>query len=66
MICDNAHIEHASDIVAHNVTALPSVEDSAENALVYLTEISGANQPGLYIYNAVGGWTLISNGEIVT
>ena len=36
------------------------------DSLVYLTQTSGANAPGLYIYGENNEWTLISNGAVVS
>jgi len=63
MLVDNAFIENASDIVAENVTTLPS--NPAANTLVYLTQTQGANAPGLYIYSELQTWVFLSNGAIV-
>ena len=62
-IFDNAFIENASDIVADNVTVLPSAP--ASNTLVYLIQQDGDHAPGLYIYTELGTWVFLSNGEIV-
>lgn len=64
MIVDNAFIENASDIVADNVTTLPA--SPAANSLVYLTQQSGANAPGLYIYSELGAWVFLSAGAVVS
>lgn len=64
MIVDNAFIENASDIVADNVTVLPS--SPAVNSMAYLTQQSGADAPGLYLYSELGVWVFLSNGEVVT
>ncbi len=64
MLADNAVFTGPSDIVAENVTALPA--SPVANRLVYLTQTSGANAPGLYIYGENIEWTLLSNGAVVS
>lgn len=64
MLVDNAFIENASDIVADNVTVLPT--SPAANTLVYLTQQDGTYAPGLYIYSELQTWVFLSNGAIVT
>lgn len=60
MLVDSGYFEGPSDIVADNVEALPASPE--EGQMVYLLQVDGANQPGLFIY-LNSQWNALSTGD---